>query len=271
LAAALTNFAAVLPQDRAAEAESIYRRALELREKELGGEHPTVAVSLNNLAEHLRITGKREEAELLLRRALAIDERALGSDQPTGATMLNNLAKVLMETNRPAEAETLFNRALAIDQSRFGPKHPTVARDLKNLAKFYEVWHRSAEGVPLMRRVIDILQDVERRTERAVPEIGPALNFQAQLLAETHQWSEAESSFRSAIVLDEKNYGTKSPQIVRDLTGLAQVLKATQRPAEATSLLRRADELTASNRAANARGIKGCSGYSCAIDGEDGI
>jgi tetratricopeptide (TPR) repeat protein len=112
LATALNNFAAGLPRDRAAEAESLYRRALELNEKELGAEHPNVAVDLNNLAEALRLSGKSEEAEALFRRALRIDERVLGTQNPTVATVLNNLAKVLRETNRPAEAESLFNRAI---------------------------------------------------------------------------------------------------------------------------------------------------------------
>ncbi len=112
------------------------------------------------------------------------------------ATVLNNLAKVLRDTNRPAEAESLINRALDIDQNSFGPRHPIVARDLKNLGKFYKVWNRCADAEPLMQRVIDILQDTERHAGRPVPEIGPALNFQAQLLTETNQLPDAEATFR---------------------------------------------------------------------------
>jgi tetratricopeptide (TPR) repeat protein len=275
LASALGNFAAGLPKERAAEAESLYRRVLELNEKELGAEHPTVAVNLNNLAEILRVTGKREEAEPLLHRALAIEERVLGPDHPTVAIFLNNLAKVLRDTNRPSEAESLINRALAIDQNRFGPKDPAVARDLKNLAKFYKVWNRCADAEPLMQRVIDILQDTERRTGRPVPEIGPALNFQAQLLTRINRLAEAEKSYREALIIDEKNYGPSSAQAVSDMTGLAQVLKATQRPEEAASLSRRADEITASarspNRESDSRQTQRCLGYACVIDAEDGI
>ena len=62
LASALSNFAAGLPQDRAKEAESLYRRALELNEKELGTEHPNIAVNLNNLAEALAIVRKERRS-----------------------------------------------------------------------------------------------------------------------------------------------------------------------------------------------------------------
>ena len=270
LASALSNFAAGLPRDRATEAESLYRRALELKEKELGIEHPDIAVTLNNLAEALRLSGKSEEAEALFRRALRIDERALGPQNPTLATVLNNLAKVLRDTNRPAEAESLLNRALAIDQTGFGRMHPTVARDLKNLAKLFKVWNRSADAEPLMRQVIDILQDMERKSGRPVRELGPALNFQAQLLTETSQLADAENFYRKALALDEKNYGNRSEQVVKDLSGLVEVLKAMQRLEEAESLSRRADEITASNKSSN-HAPERCSSDTCAINAEDGI
>ena len=39
-----------MAQGKYAEAEPLYQRALEIREKALGPEHPDVALSLNNLA-----------------------------------------------------------------------------------------------------------------------------------------------------------------------------------------------------------------------------
>ena len=126
-----------------------------------------------------------------------------------------------------------------------------------------------------MQRVIDILQDGERRAGRPVPEIGPALNFQAQLLTETNQLTEAEAAYRRALALDEKNYGNRSEQVVKDLTGLAQVLEVLQRPEEARSMSRRADEIRASNkgstRAPNTGQAQRCSSDTCTINAEDGI
>ena len=275
LASALSNFAAGLPQDRAKEAESLYRRALELNEKELGTEHPNIAVNLNNLAEALRLSGKSEEAEALFRRALRIDESVLGPQNPTVATVLNNLAKVLRDTNRPAEAESLFNRALAIDQTSFGRMHPVVARDLKNLSKFFKIWNRAADAEPLMQRVIDILQDMERQSGSPVRELGPAFNFQAQLLTETNQLADAENCYRKALALDEKNYGVHSVPVERDLRGLAQLLKATQRPQLAASLSSRADEIAALAKRANgvteSKAGQKCLGDACSIASEEGI
>jgi tetratricopeptide (TPR) repeat protein len=53
-------------------AESLFERALAIRENALGVEHPDVATSLENYAFLLRDMGRPEEAERLEARARAI-------------------------------------------------------------------------------------------------------------------------------------------------------------------------------------------------------
>src|SRR4029453_730245 len=69
-------------QGRYAEAEPRYQRALAIREKALGPEHPDVAQSLNNLASLYQTQGRYTEAEPLYQRVLASRERVLGAEHP---------------------------------------------------------------------------------------------------------------------------------------------------------------------------------------------
>ena len=48
-----------------AEAEALYKRALAIREKALGSDHPDVVASMNNLAKIYYAEGKYAEAESL--------------------------------------------------------------------------------------------------------------------------------------------------------------------------------------------------------------
>ena len=50
----------------------MHRRALAIRLKALGEDHPNTATSYNNLAATLSAQGKYAEAEAMYRRALAI-------------------------------------------------------------------------------------------------------------------------------------------------------------------------------------------------------
>ena len=79
---------------RYAEAHTFFEKALAIREKALGPEHPHVATSLNNLALLYSAQGRYAKAEPLYQRALGIWEQALGPEHPDVATSLNNLAEL---------------------------------------------------------------------------------------------------------------------------------------------------------------------------------
>ena len=71
----LNNLASLYyAQGKYAQAEPLLQRALAIREKALGPEHPDVARSVNNLAELYSAQGKYTQAEPYFQRALAIDE-----------------------------------------------------------------------------------------------------------------------------------------------------------------------------------------------------
>ncbi len=139
--------------------ESWYKKALIIREKELGANHPDTASSLNNLAGLYRSTGRYTDAEPLFARSLAIREKELGANHPDTATSLNNLAGLYKSTGRYTEAEPLYVRSLAISEKELGANHPDTATSLNNLAGLYRSTGRYAEAEPLYVRAVAIAED----------------------------------------------------------------------------------------------------------------
>jgi len=73
VATSLNNLAGLYAeQGKYAESEPLYKRALEIREKALGPDHPNVATFLLNLAELYKNVRKEEEAKRLEERAKEI-------------------------------------------------------------------------------------------------------------------------------------------------------------------------------------------------------
>jgi eukaryotic-like serine/threonine-protein kinase len=93
-----------LYQGRFAEAEPLDRRALAIREKALGPDHPDVAVTLEGMAGVSPGEGRGEEAVALLQRTLAIREKAFPPDHPFLADTRADLARALRGLGRDAEA-----------------------------------------------------------------------------------------------------------------------------------------------------------------------
>ena len=74
------------------DAEPLYRRALEGRERTLGAEHPDTLASVKNLAGCFQAMGLLKDAEPLYRRALEARERTLGAEHPDTLVSVNDLA-----------------------------------------------------------------------------------------------------------------------------------------------------------------------------------
>ena len=130
-----------------ADAESLYRRSLAIREKALGPEHRHVALSLNKLAELYQNQGRYAEAEPLYRRSLAIREKALAPEHPHVARTLNDLALLFYNQGKYAEAGILYQQCLAILEKALGPHSPDLVTVLQNYACLLRKADREAQGL----------------------------------------------------------------------------------------------------------------------------
>src|SRR6476469_7538523 len=77
-----------------AEAIPLAQRALSIRERALGPDHPDLASLLENLAALYATQGQYVEAEALYKRSLAIREKIVGPEDPSLVPLLNDLAFV---------------------------------------------------------------------------------------------------------------------------------------------------------------------------------
>src|SRR5215831_15071033 len=123
---------------RAAEALTLFERALAGRERVLGADHPDTLSSQSNLAIAYQEAGWFGEALTLFERALAGRERVLGADHPDTLSSQSNLAIAYQEAGWFGEALTLFERALAGRERVLGADHPDTLSSQSNLAIAYQ-------------------------------------------------------------------------------------------------------------------------------------
>jgi tetratricopeptide (TPR) repeat protein/cellulose biosynthesis protein BcsQ len=199
-----------------AEAGPLYQRALALRERVLGPEHPDVAASLNNLAVLYHAQGRYAEAEPLYQRALVISEAMLGPEHPDTAWSLNNLAELYRAQGRYSDAEPLCQRALALRERVLGPEHPDTARSLNNLAVLYHAQGRYAEAELLYQRAL-VISEAMLGPEH--PDTAWSLNNLAELYRAQGRYSDAEPLYQRALVLRERVLGPEPEQSGRTLPG----------------------------------------------------
>ena len=136
------------------EAQCLYRRSLEIREKTLGSHHQDVAKNLGKLGLTYHLQKKYEQAELLYKRSLAILEKNLGPEHRDIASPLISLALLYRTQKNLSAAEPLFKRSLIIAEKTCGQNNPKIISNLDNLGNLYETEGKYTAAVPLFERAL---------------------------------------------------------------------------------------------------------------------
>ena len=235
VATALHNLGnALATQGKYEEAESLFRRAVDIRARALGSHHPDYGASLRGLGNVLRERGSYGEAEALLRRALVIGEEGSGIDSQVHST-LHSLGLALHAQGNHGEAENLLRQALAIAERELGAEHPDYAASLSDLTGVLAAQGKYAEAEGAARQALAIY---EKTLGIDHPRYGFSLHNLAAALQTQGQYREAEGLLRRSLVTYEKTLGVDHPAYGRSLANLANVLKTKGRYGEAEGLLR---------------------------------
>jgi tetratricopeptide (TPR) repeat protein len=184
------------------DAAGAYRRALAIREVELGPEHPSTAVTINGLASVSLHQGNFSIAEGLYRRLLAIKEKKHGADDPTTARTLNNLALALFNQDDLAGAAGLYERCLDI-KIRTNADQQDIASILHNLAGVKNRQKQYKQAHQLYTRALEIREKLfgdNIDTAATCAHLALVLNSLGRV-------AEALSFMQRALVVKEKVLG----------------------------------------------------------------
>jgi CHAT domain-containing protein len=195
-------------------------KALELRERSLGSEHPDLILNLVHLAAVNYSRGNTAKHQALCLRGLTIAEKTFGAEHWSVALMLYNLALFHVSGDGDfARAESLFQRALAIQEKVLGPDHPLTASTIADLGTIYRIKGDYARAEPLSQRALMIL-------ERALGEehsyVTNAIAKHAALYREMGDYAKAEPLYKRVVAIWEK---LNHPMLALALNNLANVYR----------------------------------------------
>jgi CHAT domain-containing protein/Tfp pilus assembly protein PilF len=210
-------------------------RALEIRERVLGPDHPDVAVALNGLGRLHRSKGDQAKAESIFQRALSICEKSFGPENPAVTDSLSNLGHLYRSQADYARAEAMFQRALAILERSLGPEHPNFAFALHNLGLLYWSKGNYAKAEPLFHRSLDIWKSALNPEH---PDLGLANFGLGNFYRYRGDYARAETFYQNGLAIWKKALTPEHPDVARTLNNLA-ILHRDQRNFEKAEPLAR--------------------------------
>ncbi len=144
------------------EIESLYRRALSIQDRALGRDHPSTALTLNNLGGMLALRGDFAQAEQTQRAALTTMEKVFGEQHPDTAAVLTSLSIALDRQGKIAESEASYQRAIGISRKTGNPRNLLI--NTSNLGFSLAKRGRYREALPYYKEAVETVDFLYAQT-----------------------------------------------------------------------------------------------------------
>ncbi len=204
------------------EADPMLRRALEIREAELGGDDEKTIDSLGDLSSLLLARGRLEEGEPMVREALKRAEETFGPDDERTLRATHRLGSLLMAQGRYEEAERRLRAALEGQRKLLGESEPQTLRTMNGLGLLLDIQGRPGEAEVYLREAMRGFRnekgDEHPMTLSAINNVGAALQSQGKL-------AEAEPFLRESLESSRVTFGEGHPDTLRAAHNLGDLLK----------------------------------------------
>ena len=225
------------------ERKNCYEEVLATWEQRYGPNHPSVAITLNNLGGAWSDLGDARKAMSFFERALAIYEQVYKEDSshPDIASTLSNLGTAWGDLGEACKAVNYYERALAIYEQVYkeASNHPDIAATLNNLGIAWSYLGDNRKAVSFYQRALAIYEQVYKETPnhsdiaRTLGNLGSAWRD----LGDAHK---AVSFFERVLAIREPIYGPNHPDIASILNNLGAVWRALGDAKQAVSYYERA-------------------------------
>ena len=137
-----------------------HEKALIIKKKIFGDEHPNVASSLHNLGNDFQHLGQYNEAKEHHEKALIIYKKIFGEEHANVASSYNNLGNDFQHLGQYNEAKEHHEKALIIYKNIFGEKHVDIAGSYNILGNDFQHLGQYSEGKQYHEKALIISKNI---------------------------------------------------------------------------------------------------------------
>ena len=212
----------MLDRGRYADATTMLRRALELRENDpkFGPKHEATLLVVKNLTHLLCEQGQLDAALNLALRAVEGSKETHGATHEKTFHAIAHLAKVYIDLGDLDKATQCYNEILA-HEATLGEDHELTNLAVGDKAHILRRQGKLAEALPLLRRVLD--ENKRLKGDEHPKTLSNRGNLAAALM-ELKQFDEAVPMMRQVLAAKEVRYGPNHPHTIHSVWNFACAL-----------------------------------------------
>jgi serine/threonine protein kinase/tetratricopeptide (TPR) repeat protein len=217
-----------------------HERALEIRKRLLGGEHPDTLSSMDRLADTFAELSSYEKATALHLQTLETRRRVLGAEHPSTASSMNGLAGAYYQQGKYGDAEILYAQSLEIAKRLFGAEHRATLSSVTALAMVYAKQGRVAEAEKLDTETLEIRKRVLGVEN---PDTLASMHALAARYYSQGKYAEAEKLDTETLEIRKRVLGPEHPLTLSSMNNLANVYSNQNKKVDAEKLYLQAIEI----------------------------
>ncbi|CAF1594574.1 unnamed protein product [Adineta ricciae] len=135
-----------------------YEKALEIWEKTLPSNHPSLATSYSCIGIVYMNMGEYSKALSFYEKSLEIRGKTVPSNHPSLATSYNNIGLVYMNMGEYSKALSFYEKSLEIRGKTLPSNHPSLATSYNNIGAVYYNAKDYSKALTYFERALDIWQ-----------------------------------------------------------------------------------------------------------------
>ena len=191
----------LMQEERFSEAEEAITESLTIKKKRLGASHPSVGVSLLNLAEATWFSKGPERGDSLAAAALFNLVSSRGGDHPDVSSVLNDMGVRMRRRGEFAKAESLYVRSLEIGRKSLGDWHRYIAATWNSLAVVLRLQGKLDRARNAYTMAV---HGYRRNGPRMNVELSGALNGLGRVQLSANEREQSIASFRESLLIRQR-------------------------------------------------------------------
>ncbi|CAF3904094.1 unnamed protein product [Adineta steineri] len=217
-----------------------YEKALEICQKTLPSNHPSLATSYNNIGSVYSKMGEYSKALSFYEKALEIWQKTLPSNHPDLASSYNNKGNVYDNMGEYSKALSYYEKALEIKQKNLPSNHPSLATSYSNIGLVYDNMGEYSKALSSQKKALEIYQ-------KALPSNHPLLATSYNNIGNVHgsmgEYSKALSYYEKALEIRQKTLPSNHPDLAISYNNIGLVYKNMGEYSKALSFYEKAFEI----------------------------
>jgi tetratricopeptide (TPR) repeat protein len=217
-----------------------FRKSLEILEKTLLPNHPSLTTSYNNIGLVYYNMGEYLKALSFSEKSLEILQKILPPNHPDLATSYNNIGFVHLSMGEYSKALSFYEKALEIFQKTLPPNHPSLATSYNNIGSVYENMGEYSKALLFYEKALEILQKTLPPNH---PDLATSYNNIAGVYQNMGEYSKALSFYEKDLEILKKTLPPNHPSLATSYNNIGLVHKSMEEYSKALSFYEKALEI----------------------------